>query len=49
MEMVIIKYVNQKKQKFTIEIYNENRTLLERIWIVLTNPFLYIIKGKIRY
>ncbi len=32
-----------------IEIENKNRDFFSRVWVVLTNPFLYIFTGKIRY
>ncbi len=35
--------------KSAIIIKSLNRTFLGRLWILISNPFLYLFKGKIRY
>lgn len=38
-----------KSNTDSIIIINAKRKWYKRIWIIITNPFLYVFSGKIRY
>ena len=35
--------------KIAYEIYNPYTKWYERLWFIVSNPFLYVITGKIRW